>query len=463
MKTNCQNCNKEFEPRRADAKFCSSSCRSLFWQNNKSQIDAGIQFQMQLKGVIDDNPAPIKKIISEEIVNKEYSPIYDKLKYKCEEVNRLNLKKQMLAKELQRLNNNEKVNIPLVSAGAGGLYGYSTSNINKNKTNNRLSRTLIGIGLGLLGGAIIDEMSKKSIENKRQEDINKINVNLNSINVKLALFHTEIDALKALLSNTKQFLTVEKEVFEKPEDKMDVDAQKQDEINDNYHQPNVYKQLTLPAKTIINVNTNSKIISSVQLTEMEYQALNFKGKWKSFFGNPSTNFHCAIHGMPGEGKSTFSIQFAHYLADNFGMVIYVSGEEGFAKTMKDKFINNNAVSPNLFLADLRSFQDLINEIKANIYNFIFIDSLDNMRIGAIELKEIRKNYSNSVLITISQSTKDGKMRGSNEIVHDSDIAVSVTDGVASTTKNRFLEKGRTYEIFEKAIESGIILRNTVRG
>lgn len=86
-----------------------------------------------------------------------------------------------------------------------------------------------------------------------------------------------------------------------------------------------------------------------------------------------------------------------------------------------------------------------------------------MRIGASELKELRTLYSNSALITISQSTKAGQMRGSYEIVHDSDIAVSVSGGIAETVKNRFLEKGRTLEIFEKDGGEGIAPWNTIRG
>lgn len=116
--------------------------------------------------------------------------------------------------------------------------------------------------------------------------------------------------------------------------------------------------------------------------------------------------------------------------------------------MKDKLVNNKAVSDELFLADVRSYSSLIEEVKPNIYNFIFIDSLDNMRIGAQELNDLRKLFANSALITISQSTKDGKMRGSYEIVHDSDIAVAVSKGVAVTIKNRFLEKGKQFEIFK---------------
>ncbi len=71
-----------------------------------------------------------------------------------------------------------------------------------------------------------------------------------------------------------------------------------------------------------------------------------------------------------------------------------------------------------------------------------------MKINADKMKVIRERYKNSALITISQSTKDGKMRGSYEIVHDCDIAVKVEKGVAISTKNRFKEKGMTQAVFE---------------
>ena len=41
------------------------------------------------------------------------------------------------------------------------------------------------------------------------------------------------------------------------------------------------------------------------------------------------------------------------------------------------------------------------------------------------------------------------MRGSYEIVYDSDIAVKVENGIATTTKNRFKEMGVSLEVFEK--------------
>lgn len=193
--------------------------------------------------------------------------------------------------------------------------------------------------------------------------------------------------------------------------------------------------------------TPKRIISSQQLQLMHFDTLCFEGRWHTLLGDTSLNFFCVIHGLPGHGKSTFAIQLAKYLADNFGKAIYISGEEGFSKTFKDKFINSNAASNLLDVADLRTYEDILRVVPAESYRFIFIDSLDNMKITATKMKAIRAKYKNAALITISQSTKGGLMRGSQEIIHDSDIAIEVVNLLATTTKNRFKEKGMTYEVF----------------
>jgi predicted ATP-dependent serine protease len=40
--------------------------------------------------------------------------------------------------------------------------------------------------------------------------------------------------------------------------------------------------------------------------------------------------------MSGEGKSHFAMLLGKYLADRFGDVLYISGEEGFAESFLQK-------------------------------------------------------------------------------------------------------------------------------
>jgi hypothetical protein len=64
------------------------------------------------------------------------------------------------------------------------------------------------------------------------------------------------------------------------------------------------------------------------------------------------------------------------------------------------------------------------------------------------MRQIRNKFKDSAIIAICQNTKDGKVRGSYEIMHDSDIIVKVADGIAVTIKNRFKEKNMQFDVFE---------------
>ena len=199
-------------------------------------------------------------------------------------------------------------------------------------------------------------------------------------------------------------------------------------------------------KNRIEVETDDDLISNEQLSEMEFHCLDFQKKWLEFFGQPAVVFHLAVHGRSGHGKSNFCFQLADYLANNFGNTVYISGEEGFSKTLKDKKMFNKVESKHIYWCRHKNFEAIKSNLK-NQFNFIFLDSLDTLGIDAVKLRELRALFPDSAFITISQSTKAGGMRGSNEILHDSDMAVQVHDGIATTTKNRFKKSGMEFRVF----------------
>ena len=230
------------------------------------------------------------------------------------------------------------------------------------------------------------------------------------------------------------------------------------ELNNSAIEPLPPVHLSVPLPNVpFTVPTDStsaiqkkKIISSLDLATMRFMSLNFTGAWEQFIGRPTYNFNCIIHGKPGGGKSTLAIQFAKYLSDNFGRVVYISGEEGISKTLQNKFLLTDSLSGSIDVADLRSYQDITRNIATESYRFIFIDSLNTMKISVDELREIRSRYNSSAIITISQATKAGLIRGSNELIHDCDVHVVVEDGIATTPKNRFRIAGETaYSVFSE--------------
>lgn len=72
-----------------------------------------------------------------------------------------------------------------------------------------------------------------------------------------------------------------------------------------------------------------------QILERKYDELDFDGDWLKLVGKPAPNFGCIVYCPPKNGKSTVTLNFADYLATS-GTSLYFSGEEGFAKTLKDR-------------------------------------------------------------------------------------------------------------------------------
>ena len=204
-----------------------------------------------------------------------------------------------------------------------------------------------------------------------------------------------------------------------------------------------------PIENAVPVNSTNhdrpKIISAKQLMAMHFESLPFQAEWLEFLGEPAANFHAVVFGLPGSGKSTFSVQLASYLANTFGPALYVSGEEGFSLTFRKKF--ESVDINNIDVADIRNYEEMCSEINHSHYKFLVIDSLNTMKIDAVQLRAIKEKFKEAGIITISQSTKDGNFRGSNEIVHDGDIAIQVQKGLATTIKNRFHEPYLTYDVF----------------
>ena len=364
----------------------------------------------------------------------------------------------------------------LAGLAGGGLLAYFLQTFNKTgptrkkKTPFQKAGNLIGIVLSLTAGALIGQ-SLRSDYNKNNtvskvEALRQIRSRINEVReIKEGLLK-ERDALKQSAFFIKEkiietvrienpeykkalqeqnlalaFQTLRESLINKSKTNPETTSENPFEgIGNNFSQPEKSSQKKNPLETDL-------VKSMKHVAGMKFQILNFTGKWLAFFGLPQTNFMCVIHGMSGEGKTNFSIQFAKYLAENFGNVLYVSGEEGFAPTFQQKIKTLGADRvPRLYAADIRTGDELLRDIP-NKYHFIVIDSLNNMNIDPDVMKSIRNRFKQSGIIAICQSTKDGKVRGSYQIIHDSDIAVKVINGIAVTTKNRFKEKHQEFDVF----------------
>ena len=180
------------------------------------------------------------------------------------------------------------------------------------------------------------------------------------------------------------------------------------------------------------------IMSSSDLMNYQYNKYPFDGKWGEFVGQPSVNFHAMVYGRPKQGKSILSVQWAKYLSEHFGKVLYVASEEGFSVTLQKKVMEFAMDNKNLDFANFRDFEQIKNAVNKGKYKFVFIDSVNFIKITPEDVEDIKAENPQTAFITIQQATKNGNFRGSQEFAHNCDIVIRVEAGMASQ-QGRFQE------------------------
>lgn len=183
------------------------------------------------------------------------------------------------------------------------------------------------------------------------------------------------------------------------------------------------------------------VVNSMDFAKMEFKTLGFTGKWLELIGDPSGNFTAMVFGKPKMGKSYLCIDFASYLAQNHGKVLYVAKEEGLDYTLQEKL--NAAKHPNLFVT---------GELQADLspYDFIFLDSVSRLGLTSEQLRSLKVQYPTKSFIYVFQSTKQGNFRGENSFQHDVDVVIEVPEKGKAVQMGRF-NQGGSVPIFDTVL------------
>jgi hypothetical protein len=174
------------------------------------------------------------------------------------------------------------------------------------------------------------------------------------------------------------------------------------------------------------------VVNSMDFAKMQFKTLGFTGKWLELIGDPSGNFTAMVFGKPKMGKSYLCIDFASYLAQNHGKVLYVAKEEGLDYTLQEKL--KASIHPNLFVT---------GELQADLspYDFIFLDSVSRLGLTPDQLRSLKAQYPNQSFIYVFQSTKEGGFRGENSFQHDVDVVIEVPEKGKAVQMGRFNQGG----------------------
>ncbi|HMX03005.1 MAG TPA: hypothetical protein PKL56_21005 [Cyclobacteriaceae bacterium] len=187
----------------------------------------------------------------------------------------------------------------------------------------------------------------------------------------------------------------------------------------------------------------SGVLTAEEMATRKLDLLNLFSFWHSLFGNPARNFTMMFHGEPHNGKTIFLLKLAQYLAENFGDVLYVSSEEFASPTMTKKV--NEFLSP---LPPRLHFAENLQDPDLSDYQFIILDSVNDLGLKINEYKELRKEHPDKAFIFILQHTKAGDFKGGKDWEHIAEIAGEVHKGVVNITKNRYAPKS-TLDFFRQ--------------
>lgn len=169
-----------------------------------------------------------------------------------------------------------------------------------------------------------------------------------------------------------------------------------------------------------------------------------------------------ISGAPGIGKSTILLQTAQNVAEKYGKVLYVSGEES-EEQIKMRGDRLKAISPNIYIlseTNIDLIKQHIDEVKPE---FVIIDSIQTLFKDGISsapgsVSQVREcsndimtmsKGKNIPLFIVAHVTKQGELAGPRVLEHMVDTVLSFEGErteefrILRTMKNRF---GTTSEI-----------------
>lgn len=183
-----------------------------------------------------------------------------------------------------------------------------------------------------------------------------------------------------------------------------------------------------------------EVYSGTDVQAMQFNAITLEPCFARFLGRPEFPFRMMIHGGPGLGKTTFALQLANSLAAHNGKrVLFVSSEEGIGQKLQAKIERLGLRSPSLYYASILpdNYAD---------YDAIFIDSVISLGLTAEALRTLYRAAPHAAFVVINQDTKDGKARGSLELMHDVDISCRCENLTASLEKNRYGDTSKNFAI-----------------
>jgi DNA replication protein DnaC len=434
MRKNCKYCGTEFEARRNHAEYCSNNCRQMAHRQKHGL--APNPFDKSLGSVpVVEVPNEKRKELELSLVNQKRA-LSEVIKHKSSLIT-------------------ERAKIALTSPDVIGTVGGIAAGasigalLSNEKGSGQAIGALIGAVLGAGSGYYIGATQYPKNIQKRLQKIALLDAQINELSQLQSNLEFSIEVLRVEIKSTPAMI---REEAKKPV------TSEREKVTSVTGIPMPVTPVTKEKELVTllsgvsnasNKRENKSVVSSSEISKMYFESLNFGNSniMNTLFGQPAENFYALIYGSPGQGKSTLSLKIAEYLANNHGKTLYVVREEGISLSVKEKVNQGKIVSEYLDFGDLKNIEEVSKQIDLRKYRFVILDSITTMGAAPEEVTALKKKHPRIGVVIVAQATKAGDAKGSNEWLHDVDIALKVAQGEVEVVKNRFSAKRETVKLF----------------
>lgn len=199
----------------------------------------------------------------------------------------------------------------------------------------------------------------------------------------------------------------------------------------------------------------AKSITEIEATEFEH--FDFEGDWLNAFDKPERCGTWFIWGKSGNGKTSFTYQFAKYLA-KFEKVLVNDYEEGDRSSQKEliKRINFTEVKGRIKFVK-EPMTDLIERLlkaKSKAPKIVLINSWQYANMTFLAFRKMTEQFPKTLFIVISQTKANNVPLGESaeRVMSHADLKIWV-EGHRAISKGRYIgKKGYMNNWLEGAIK-----------